>query len=191
MIEFDIKKTIDRSAELIKRVTELTSHDVLVGIPAEKTARPGEPITNASLGYIHEHGSPARNIPARPFLYPGVRKARVLAQELWRQGALDALHGTGNPMTTLNKIGLVARNSVVAAITDPEPPFVPLKPATIRARLQRTQAGRRKLSKIAKAATAAGTTTAQALSAWAAVPGNIKPLLDTLQLRASISYVVR
>ena len=184
-----IIKTIDNVAGLLANVAELTTSDVLIGIPAEKGGRKQGPITNVQLGYIHEFGSPAHNIPARPFLHPGVNKIRPQLIAMLKQGAMDALNGKGGVAATLNRVGMLGRNSVVKEITDPEPPFVPLRPATIRARLRRTAAGRRKLKQIKKR----GVT----LTAWAAEidpksgSANIHPLIDTAQLRASITYVVR
>ena len=52
----------DNTAAVLRTVQEMAKKRVLIGIPAEKAARKGDPITNASLGYIHENGSPARNI---------------------------------------------------------------------------------------------------------------------------------
>jgi hypothetical protein len=188
MAEPNIRKTIDKTAELLRRVAELTGNDVLVGVPADKTGRKQGPVNNATLAYIHEFGSPARNIPARPFLYPGIRKAKPEIVATMKQGAIDVLHGKA-AMSVLSRVGMLARNSVVREITDPAPPFVPLKPATIRARLRRTAAGRRKLKQIK----ARG----QTLTGWAQAidPGtgsaNIHPLIDTGQLRASLTYVVR
>lgn len=171
---------VDHSAELIDRVNSLALSDVLVGIPKEKGARTDTAHSNAELGYLHEFGSPLRNIPARPFLYPGVRKCQREAIALLRQGAQDALAGRGSNEATLNKVGILARNSVVKELTNPDPAFVPLRPATIRARLRKTAAGRRQLKKLKGQ---------MALSTWAA--GNIKPLIDTGQLRQSITYVVK
>ena len=188
MADASIRKTIDNVAGLLARVTQMTQSDVLVGIPAEKGGRKQGAITNVSLAYIHEFGSPAHNIPARPFLFPGLRKIRPQTDAMFRQGAIDALQGKGMVDTTLKRIGMLARNSVVNEITDPAPPFTPLKPATIRARLRRTQAGRRKLKQIKKRGVS--------LTQWAAETdasgdANIHPLIDTGQLRAAVTYVVR
>lgn len=185
----DVKRTIDNSDRLQQRIDALTKQEVLVGIPAEKTPRPGEPVTNASLAYIHEFGSPARNIPERPFLRPGVRNAREQIAALMEQGAKDVLAGTGRTASqTLHAVGMAARNSVVKAITEPDPAFVPLKAATVRARLRRTQAGRRKIKQLQQKGIP--------LTVWAgqlnpAGDLNIKPLLDTLQMRNAITYVIR
>lgn len=192
MADISVTKTIDNVAGLLERVGRLTKSDVLVGIPSTTAGRRDGPITNAALGYIHEFGSPAHNIPARPFLFPGVRAIRSQALRMLRDGAVGVLHGE-DPNRVLNAVGILARNSVVEAITDPEPPFVPLKPATIRARLRRTAAGRRKLRGLRKIKQAAGWTGAEsnaALSVWAE-EGNVAPLIDTGALRASISYVIR
>lgn len=184
-------KTIDKTTDMLRCVEKLTLSDVLVGVPKGKAPRKGEsaPINNATLAYIHEFGSPAHNIPARPFLYPGLKRVRQQAIAMMRQGAIDCLRGTVNVNALLSRVGILARNAVVDEITDPVPPFAPLQPATIRARLRRTAAGRRKLRQIKKRGVS--------LTAWAAEidpdsgSANIHPLIDTGQLRASITYVVR
>jgi hypothetical protein len=97
-------------------------------------------------------------------------------------------YGKINVGAILTKIGILARNSVVRAITDPDPPFVPLKPATIRRRLRRTAAGQRKLKQL-KARGIPLTTYAAQTDPDGTM--NIRPLLDTTQMRAAITYVVR
>jgi len=189
---FNAQVVIDRVGELVDRVATLTRSEVLVGIPAEKAPRrdEGRAINNAGLAYVHEHGSPANNIPARPFLFPGVKAARKDIVAEMRKGAQNALTGQGNVDRTLHRVGMLARNAVVNAITDPEPAFEPLKPATVRARLRRTQAGRRQLRKLNAQAAQSGATRASTLAQWAGA-GNAKPLIDSGQLRAAIAYVVR
>ena len=188
----DMVKTVDRVSEVMAQVTALTAKQLLVGVPSDKTPRKQTPITNASLAYIHEFGSPARNIPARPFLFPGVRKARNEVVQVLADGAKRAIEGESNAAEdALERAGIIARNYVVQEITDPEPPFEMIKNATIRARLRRTQAGRRQLREIRKNAAKQGMLMSTALSTWAAEGGNIHPLIDTGALRASITYVVR
>jgi phage gpG-like protein len=193
MPEFNIRKTIDNVAELVKRVNTLTGSDVFVGVPASKSSRKQGQIGNADLAYIHEFGSPAHNIPARPFLHPGIRRVKDEIVAMMKEGMKNTLEGKGKPEQVLERVGMLARNSVVNEITDPDPPFVPLKAATIRARLRRTAAGRRKLRSLKQIKAAAGWKAEQsneALTEWAEA-GNAKPLIDTGQLRASITYVVR
>jgi hypothetical protein len=194
----DVRRTIDNVAGLMRRVEALTSLEVLVGVPADKTGRREGPITNASLAYIHEFGSPASNIPARPFLRPGVRNAREDIAARMKQGATDVMEGRDTASKTLNAVGLIARNSVVKAITDPEPPFAPLKPETIRRRLRKTQAGRRKLRQIMEGGKQIGMSSPDILTSYAQARWdtggaglNVPPLIDSGQLRASITYVIR
>jgi hypothetical protein len=58
--------------DVIEAISQLSNKDVLVGIPDSAPERTDTPITNAQIGYVMETGSPAHNVPARPFLVPGV-----------------------------------------------------------------------------------------------------------------------
>lgn len=62
---------------LINAVSYMQDNYVLVGIPQKTSSRPkselgGEGITNAELLYIHTNGSPINNIPARPVIEPAI-----------------------------------------------------------------------------------------------------------------------
>ncbi|MBU9534714.1 hypothetical protein KTE49_30225, partial [Burkholderia multivorans] len=59
---------IDRLDEVLKSISGLMQKEVLVGVPDSTAGRKdeGEPLSNAEIGYILEHGSPANNIPERP-----------------------------------------------------------------------------------------------------------------------------
>lgn len=155
-------KVIDRSANVLKSVNGLLKNDVLVGIAGGTTARTpedGEPagITNAALGYIHDNGSPARNIPARPFMRPGIENAKDGIAAALKAGALAAMDGK-SPLSSQTKAGLLAENGIKAKITDG--PFEPLGARTLAARRRRGRTGD-------------------------------KPLIDTGQLRRSITHVIR
>lgn len=188
---------VDNAPTLLRRVQALTQHEVLVGVSAAKTMqrRQAGGVNNAMLAYVHEHGSPARNIPARPFLHPAVRATQAQTRPLLWQAAHDALLGR-NPLPSLHRIGLLVRNEAVHWITDWPEGVAPLKPATIRARLMRTKAGQRQLRRLSDNARASGMPLGQVLTDWATArmaSGNtfIVPLVDTGALRSSISYVVR
>jgi phage gpG-like protein len=195
----NVTQPIDRTRELFDAITNLTKMEVLVGVPDDKTGRQEGAITNASLAYIHEFGSPARNIPARPFMYPGIRKAKSKIVAVMKRGAQRAIknYDVEEAEAILNVVGLIAQKAIVREITDPDPPFAPLQPATIRGRLRRTAAGRRKLKAIKAGGKQLGMSmsdilTSYAQASWDTGSGmNIKPLIDTGQLRASITYVVR
>ena len=112
---------------------------VLIGIPAGNNARQG-PIGNAALGYIMEHGSPVNNIPARPFLVPGVRAVEKQCAEYLKQAMRKSITETEDKaLAELTKAGLTAQNSVQDRIRSNIPP--PLKPATTAARRRRGHQG--------------------------------------------------
>lgn len=162
-----VHMTKDKLSVVMRGLGELPRREVLVGIPELRTQRStleeAQPLTNAAIGYIHENGAPEMNIPARPFLLPGIRNARAEIAKYMRQAA-EALMARGQEGAmdkaerAMHAAGLVAVNAVQSKIT--EGPFAPLAPATIAARLRRGRTGTR-------------------------------PLIDTGQLRRAITYVIR
>lgn len=151
------------AGDIARAVRDLTSREVLIGIPAETAGRSSEPgdggLTNAVLGYIHETGAPERNLPARPFLVPGVADAEPRFTPHLRKAAEAAMVGdTAKVDAALHAVGLVGQNAVRARITDG--PHTPLAPRTLAERKARGRTG-------------------------------TKPLIDTGQLRRSITYVIR
>jgi hypothetical protein len=159
-----IKLTADRVAALNTALAKLAANHVLVGIPAEKTARASkanEPqgMTNAALGYIHDNGSPAANIPARPWLRPGIRDVKPEIIARYRAGARAILDGRiADADQVHTSVGLIAEKGVKAKITDGD--FAPLAPRTVAARKARGRS-------------------------------STKPLVDTGQLRAAVTHVIR
>lgn len=140
----------DELPKLNAALRALTANRVLVGIPAEDALRRpdpdegGPPINNAALLYIHEHGAPEANIPARPSLFPGIATVQGEINKRFETCARDALAGkTVNVTRTLTIVGLIAQNAVKAKIT--EGPFIPLAPATLAARRRKGRTGERPL----------------------------------------------
>lgn len=180
-----VRVTKDKVEEVLKAVRTLTKNEVLVGIPGENAERqdaPGakpSPVSNVQLGYIHEFGSPAQNIPARPFLIPGVQGAMSTLLPKLRKAGTQALDFKGASAVTeqLTAVGIAAASAVQLKITDG--PFVPIKDATKRARLER-KIGYRNASDARKASM---------MVKWMA--GDFSPLIDTGALRAAITFVVR
>lgn len=131
MVSVKAQMTKDRVAEVLAYVRTIGDREVLVGFPASANTRSGGEITNAALGYIHDNGSPAANIPARPFMRPGVENARAEAAAIFRDAAARELRGeTGAIERSLHLVGLLVVGSIQRKIT--EGPFEPLRPATIR-----------------------------------------------------------
>ncbi|MEX6506963.1 hypothetical protein [Jiella sp. M17.18] len=148
--------------ELFKAISRLDKTRVLVGIPAEKAGRDdGSPLNNAEIGYIQEFGAPEQNIPARPFLIPGVAGAKEKFTPHLKAAAKLALSGkVENIDVPLHRAGLVAQNAVHNKIE--QGPFVPLAPATLYKRKHRKEAPR----------------------------DGEKPLIDKGELLRSVTYVV-
>lgn len=128
-----VKVTRDDAKALIANIEAMVGKRVLVGIPDTKDGRGDGPIGNAGLGYIHENGSPARNIPARPFLIPGVRSVEGKAAALLKAAAQAGKFEKGHIDKALHQTGLMAQAAVKNRIRTGEG-FAPLDEKTIRAR---------------------------------------------------------
>lgn len=182
--------TKDRVNAVIGSITRLVGKEVLVGIPEAKTERqdPEESAhpTNAALGYIHEFGAPRANIPARPFLIPGVRKATEQVMPHLRgacAAALDAKPAVADK--ELVAAGLIAESSAKREITTGD--FIPLKPETVAWRfLARGAKTRRASEERYLSLIDQGVSPRDAQSA-----AGIRPLINTGQLRQAITSVVR
>lgn len=76
---------------------QLDGYNVLIGIPEdyELNLRSDSNLNNSEIGYIHEYGSPATNLPERPFLEPGVEKANTENIKILKEGLVDILDLTG------------------------------------------------------------------------------------------------
>ena len=150
---------------VVQSIKTMGEKRVLIGIPRPKASRKGDDIGNAALGYIHETGSGARNIPARPFLVPGVREAEPEVLKILKDAARQSVSfakGTvdkGAVDRGLNAAGLVAQATVKRTLRDGTD-FRPLSHATLAARRRKGFMGE-------------------------------KPLVRTGQLLNSITYVIR
>jgi len=178
--------TSDKMAALIRSISALAKKDVLVGIPDSAPEREDTPMTNAQIGYVMETGSPAHNVPARPFLVPGVQDVQDECAERLKQGATAALDGNDSgTMRALTTAGLIAETSVKQRIGSNIPP--PLSPETIRNRNRSRQTqSMRKSEKDYLKAVEGGTDPAQAQEA-----AGIIALVNTGGLRNAVTSLVR
>lgn len=183
--------TVDKVNKVVDALNSLTRKQVLVGIPEEATVRDDEegevqPITNAALGYIHEFGAPGANIPARPFLIPGVKKSIFKYMPHLKGAARAALDGNkGAVDRELAVAGLEAEMGAKHEIHTGD--FVPLKPATIRNRRRgRGTKSRREAEEAYLEMVKNGVSPAEAQET-----AGIRPLIDTGQLSNAITSVVR
>lgn len=168
----------DRTADLRRAMQALATHEVVVGIPAAKGERKGEDegaMTNAQIGYVQEKGSPKRNIPARPFLIPGIRKVQPQVVDQLRAAGRQALEGKlAGVLACLNRAGILAQNSVRARFVDNDWPALADATLDKRPPADRDEDGkitRRRKSRRER--------------------GALNPLIDTSQMRKSVTYLVR
>lgn len=162
MTKSTVRISKSKLPEFLKAVKALTSKEVLVGIPADKADRSdGEQINNAQLGYIHETGSPSRNIPARPWLVPGIKSVQGDIRKAMFQMGKAALT-SDKPVDAVDKgltaMGLMAQAAVKNKLVNG--PFIPLAPLTIAKRKAR------------------GVT-------------RENPLIDTGKMMAAVNFVIR
>lgn len=177
----------DDLENLRKTIEAIAAFEVLVGFPENTTARPDETVlTNAELAYIHDNGAPEANIPARPFMLPGIQACEdkiisamrgMMKQGLVQRVPMQAVKG-------LMTVGLIASQSIKMKIREGVPP--PLSEATLRRRATRggkgTGMGSRKGAVLELELRAAG---------FAASTDFAKPLYDTGQLLKAVTFVIR
>jgi hypothetical protein len=177
-------KLIDNFASVMRGVELLTGTNVMVGVPGDKAGRrEGGPINNAELAYIHDKGAPEANIPARPFMEPGIASVREQLIKEMQNAGNAALKGGTSVVTYLNRVGIIATRAIKAKISEGIPP--PLAPSTIAGRIRRIK-GKKRRQKITDAR-AVGTPWSRQLG----TEGIFTPLIVTGALRNSITYVLR
>lgn len=159
----NIEQTVSKVKGLEKAFKKLKQTAIYVGIPygSKGDARNDSPITNSQLGFIHERGSPSANIPARPFLGPGVESVidDLRAGMQASAKAIIAEDESGFD-AELEKTAIRAVSGVKDYMSSAH--FVPLAPATVRARRKKIKSDDQ----------------------------TIKPLIDTGSLRDAIDGVV-
>jgi len=167
--------------KVLQGISKLSLNATFVGVPGEKTARQASeekgPMTNAALAFIHDNGSEAAQIPPRPFMRPGIKRAQKYIAAVLGQGAKAALQGK-DPLRSLNLAGMKAQAEIRGVINEGIAP--PLAESTLLARIRnRTSI---KGAKLELAARAKGEKPSL---------DNAKPLIATAQLRNAINYVIR
>ena len=125
---------------IIESVKALSENKVLVGFPDTTAGRNDGPITNASIAYVQNFGSPKQNIPAREFMESGLLSARDDLVDRLKIAADYAMKGNKEAtIKSLHKVGLVAQAAIRNKITTG--PFLPLSPITLAARRARGRKG--------------------------------------------------
>lgn len=169
-------KGLDEVRDSIRKLAE---QEVLVGFPVETTERDEaqEGITNAALGYIHDNGMPEQNIPARPFMGPGIARARdAISRGLYAAARRTLMGIPGAAEAGLHMVGLKAKLAIQNTINEGVPP--PLADSTLRRRAAKGRKGA--ILELENRAKGEAPSTALA-----------KPLIDSGQLRNAVNYVIR
>lgn len=179
--EISVSEVVNNLSALHKAMRALTEQDVYIGVPEDKTERregEKEPMTNAYLSYIHEHGVAEKGIPPRPHLIPGIEDIQPEAVKILRQAAKDALKGKANAVNkALNRIGLLGQNAVRARFVDNDWPE--LADSTLGSRKKISE----KLNKKGEVIKKYGKSRQER--------GRVNPLIDTNQLRIAHIYVIK
>ena len=181
----NLRLSVDQTKGLLDSIAALARREVLVGFPEDTTLRKevaGEPeVTNAELGYTHDNGMPEHNIPARPFMIPGMLDAtpkvlpvleKVARRVLTRRDPEAIEQGW-------HQVGITVATALKTKVNEGIPP--PLSERTLRERATRGLKGRK------------GAQQELARRAAGEMPSTqfAKPLIDTAQMRNAINYVIR
>ena len=123
-------------ARIKKDLRGLNSYAALVGIPStaprpvDRETKKPLAINMASLALIHERGSAANNIPARPFMKQTRQKAEGRFSRLLRRLYKQVVNGKVHPFDGLAKLGTAYEGEMKNTFTTGS--FTPNKPATIK-----------------------------------------------------------
>lgn len=156
----DVKLHVKNFVKYSKAMKFMKENSVYVGIPQEETTRDEDGITNAELLYIHTNGSPKNNIPARPVIEPAIKNDTERLTSMMKKAS--RLVFEGNKQEAIRQLKLVGMRGQNISRAWFVNPENGWPPNSPRTY-------RRKLAK--------GST-------------DPKPLIDTGELRKSITYVV-
>lgn len=178
----NLKVSRDSLADLKVALAVLAEREVLVGFPEDTSQRKEDPadagITNAALGYIHDNGDSDANIPARPFMIPGMESAIPQATSALESMAKRVLT-TRSALAVEQgfiRLGVVVQAAIRKKLNEGIPP--PLSARTLQARARKGRKGAKaELENRAK-----GLAPSTQLA---------KPLIDSAQMRNAINFVIR
>lgn len=182
MVKFEMKKTGDLAKALLKLKQDLSNKSVKVGVMGKadrsrggKAAGPGEntrPIGNVELAVIHEYGAPKANIPARSFLWSTMKVNRKAYADLIASLQKGIINKKLTVSQALNLLGMRVANDAKNRIAD----------GSIKQDLAESTLAHR----MRKAASAIKKKHKQGIEG----PANVRALLDSGQLKNSITWVV-
>lgn len=130
-----------RVKEIEAKLRELGASTLVVGFPQEgNSEHPGMKLTTAELAYVHEHGSPASSIPARPFLGPAMEASAPTIEKAQMRIAQAALEGN-DPTPLVKALGMKLRDNVKNHLLEQDPKWPEWSPKYAAWRRARGRAG--------------------------------------------------
>ena len=90
---WEVVESASKMVRNIQLLDFMKENEVYVGIQQKESKREDEQITNAELLFIHTNGSPVNNIPPRPVIEPAIRSDRKRLSSMMKQAAKYALDG--------------------------------------------------------------------------------------------------
>lgn len=112
---------------LMKRMED-PHHSVLVGVPAGAQEEDGTSIADVAM--YNEFGAPEANVPERPVLRQGARRAMKEGTSLNAAGLRAVIEGKKTLEQVVNLLGVAAVGAVKREFVSPSPAFAPNAPAT-------------------------------------------------------------
>lgn len=118
--------------EALQRLMAHSKEDILVGVPAEKTLRPGDSMNNASLLFIHTNGSPLRHIPPRPVIEPALKyHQKPITNEIRKMLKATAQGNAQKVQQCAHRVGMAGQNAVRDWFTNPNNGWPANAPSTV------------------------------------------------------------
>lgn len=158
---WEVVESADKLVRSVGAIDFMRNNEVYIGIPQEETTREGEEVTNAELLFIHTNGSPARHIPPRPVIEPAIKDDSERLSGMMKKAAQHVFAGEEEQAITQLKKTGMRGQNVSRAWFTNEKNNWPPNAPSV------AEAKRRK-----------GAT-------------NPRPLIDTGELRKSITYFVQ
>ena len=179
-VKEDAKK-LKQDVEALKRMKATADFSILVGIPEETTERESGEMSNAELLYIHTNGSPALGLPPRPLIEPCLTdsdNAEKISADLGLIADAIMSNDLNKARGLMEITGQDAVNMIKDWFVSPKNNWLPNSPATVKRKLEKTSFTRAEKADL--------------FSRYQEGEEGINTVLvDTAQLRNSITYVVK
>lgn len=90
---WEVVESASKMVRNIQLLDFMKENEVYVGIQQKESKREDEPITNAELLFIHTNGSPINNIPPRPVIEPAIKHDSERLSGMMKKAAQLVLAG--------------------------------------------------------------------------------------------------